>query len=63
MSGRGAIVPVCNKFWAKHENEFKKSGELFYTWQYDIRWAATELRKDGDMKPAEESRKGVWELS
>ena len=42
------------------------------TWNYDIRWAATELRKNGRMKPAhskenpeelvDESPKGIWEI-
>ena len=54
---------MCKHFWDTYEQDLRDSGNLFYTWQYDIRWAATELRKDGDMKPAEESRKGVWELS
>lgn len=45
---------------------------MFYTWNYDIRWAATELRKEGRMKPAyskenpgelvDESPKGIWEI-
>lgn len=62
MGGCGAIVLVCKKFWAKHENELKKSGDLFYTWQYDIRWAATTLRKTGRMIDAKVSPSGVWEI-
>lgn len=33
-----------------------------YTWQYDIRWAATELRKTGFMIEATESPRGIWQL-
>ena len=62
MGGCGKIVPVCKKFWAKHESELKKSGDLFYTWQYDIRWAATTLRKTGRMIDAKVSPSGVWEI-
>ena len=62
LGGRGAIVTVCKEFWAKHENELKKSGDLFYTWQYDIRWAATTLRKAGRMIDANVSPSGVWEI-
>lgn len=62
MGGRGSIVPVCKKFWAKHENDLRKSGDLFYTWQYDIRWAATTLRKAGRMIDAKVSPSGVWEI-
>jgi len=35
----------------------------FFTWQYDIRWAANLLRRSGLMKPAESSPHGLWELS
>ena len=63
IGGEGTIIEVCKNFWNTYEQDLRDSGNLFYTWQYDIRWAATELRKDGDMKAAEESRKGVWELS
>jgi len=38
-------------------------GDLFYTWQYDMRWAATKLRRDGKLKAATRSPKGTWELT
>lgn len=60
--GRGSIVDVCKDFWTKYETDLRGSGDLFYTWQYDIRWAATELRKIKKMKEANESPKGIWEL-
>jgi hypothetical protein len=59
---KGTIIDVCKFIWNKYENELKASGNLFYTWQYDVRWAATELRKTGKMKPANISPQGVWEL-
>lgn len=62
MGGHGAIVDICKRFWCEYENELKKSGDLFYTWQYDIRWAATTLRKTGRMKDANLSPSGVWEI-
>ena len=62
-NGKSAtIVDVCKYIWNKYEDELKASGDLFYTWQYDVRWAATELRKTGKMKPANISPQGVWEL-
>lgn len=61
--GRQAnIVDVCKYIWNNYQNELKNSGDLFYTWQYDIRWAATELRKSKRMKAAEQSPKGIWEI-
>lgn len=62
MCGKGTIVEVCKVFWGRYEEELKESGDLFYTWQYDIRWAATELRRSNILKPAEVSLKGVWIL-
>ena len=62
IGGKGTIVEICKAFWNKYEKELRISGDLFYTWQYDIRWAATELRKSKKMKSAELSEKGVWEL-
>ena len=59
---QGTIIDVCKFIWSKYENELQMSGDLFYTWQYDVRWAATELRKNGKMKPAQISPKGTWEL-
>jgi hypothetical protein len=61
-AGRASIVDVCRFVWKKHEADLKQSGDLFYTWQYDIRWAATELRKQRVLRPFESSPKGIWEL-
>jgi hypothetical protein len=63
MGGQGPIIRICKYIWEHHEQELKQMGDLFYTWQYDIRWAATELRKRGVMKPAHQSPQGIWELN
>lgn len=62
LGGSGTILEVCKSFWLDHENDLRCSGDLFYTWQYDIRWAATSLRKAGIMKDTSISTRGVWEL-
>ncbi|MEA4961095.1 hypothetical protein [Lutispora sp.] len=62
LGGRGTIVEICKAFWERHEKDLRNSGDLFYTWQYDIRWAATKLREDKKLKSKEISPKGVWEL-
>lgn len=62
MGRKGTIIEICKVFWDEYEEKLRESGDLFYTWQYDIRWAATELRKSGKMKAAEFSKKGVWEI-
>ena len=53
---------ICKYVWEHYSTNLENSGDLFYTWQYDIRWAATELRKTGRMKPAEQSPRGIWEI-
>lgn len=40
---RGSIVDPRKCVWRAYEAEIKDSNELFYTWQYDIRWAANRL--------------------
>lgn len=62
MGGKGTIVDVCKMFWKEFEHDIRNSGDLFYTWQYDIRWAATVLRQSNRMKPAEMCERGLWEL-
>lgn len=63
LGGKGTIVETCKRFWDKYEAELRASGDLFYTWQYDIRWAATELRKTDRMIDASSSERGMWELN
>jgi hypothetical protein len=61
--GLARLVEICRNVWDNHEDELRRSGDLFYTWQYDIRWAATNLRHAGVMKAAALSPTGVWELA
>ena len=61
-NGQAGIVEVCKHIWANHENELRQSGDLFFTWQYDVRWAANQLRRNGALRAAEASPRGIWEL-
>lgn len=63
LGGSSTILEICKRVWAEYGDELEHSGDLFYTWQYDIRWAATALRKRGIMKNASASPKGIWELA
>jgi hypothetical protein len=58
----GRIVDICKHVWGQHEADLKASVDLFYTWQYDIRWAANRLRRNKQMKSIQMSPKGLWEL-
>ena len=51
MGGKGSIVDICRHIWENHEAELKASGDLFYTWQYDMRWAGQRLRDDRKLDP------------
>ena len=62
-NGTAKITDVCKFVWKNHKEQLESSGNLFFTWQYDIRWGATELRQIGKMKSTKLSPKGLWELS
>jgi hypothetical protein len=61
--GTATIVEVCRHVWTNHEDDLRSSDDLFYTWQYDIRWAATKLRKKGVVGPPSAAPVGTWVLS
>lgn len=62
-SGSASIVQVAEHIWANHEKELRASGELFFTWQYDMRWACTRLRERKIVQAAEVSKRGEWRLA
>ena len=62
LGGKARVAEICRKVWEKHEGELRVSGDFFFTWQYDIRWAANRLRRKKIMKPVEISPAGLWEL-
>jgi hypothetical protein len=59
----GTLVDVARQIWLEHQLDLQEAGDLFYTWQYDMRWAAERLRKKGIMKRVDASSRGVWELA
>jgi hypothetical protein len=60
--GRASILFVAQHIWQHHEQELRASGDLFFTWQYDMRWAAHNLRKRGLLAAVDDSRRGEWIL-
>lgn len=62
LNRSASLLEVCKWVWANKEIELRSSGDLFFTWQYDIRWAATRLRKKGQLQAADVSPTGIWEL-
>nr|WP_320050203.1 hypothetical protein [uncultured Desulfuromonas sp.] len=62
LGGQGHLIEVAKIIWIHHEHDLRKSGDLFYTWQYDMRWAANKLRASKDILPVKDSPSGVWIL-
>ena len=62
LGGAASVVNACRTVWQRHEKELRGMDDAFFTWQYDIRWAAHRLRRSGVMKPASKSPVGIWEL-
>jgi hypothetical protein len=61
LGGSGTVVEVAEAIWSRHEPDLRSSGDLFYTWQYDMRWAAQALRDTGRARLMR-GRRG-WELT
>lgn len=56
-----ATVPLIAKhIWENHELELRRSGDLFYTWQYAMRWAGQLLQQEGKLTKNGTARR--WEL-
>jgi hypothetical protein len=58
--GAATIIEVAEYVWRCHEQDLRSSGRLFFTWQYDMRWCALELRKAKVLIPADKSPTGTW---
>ena len=37
LGGEGRIVEICEYIWNNYNNDLLSSGDIFYTWQYDLR--------------------------
>jgi hypothetical protein len=63
MPGRtGSLAQVAEHLWTNHETDINASGKLLFTWQYDMRWAANELRRKGIMTAVKDDVRGRWSL-
>jgi hypothetical protein len=63
FGGRASVVQVASYIWEHHEAELRASGNLFYTWQYDMRWAALKLRKARKLIATELTDRGYWQIA
>jgi hypothetical protein len=58
--GEATLVSVAEHIWEHRQTELRAYGEAFYTWQYDMRWAAQYLRDRGVLSGAKQAPRGVW---
>ena len=63
LAGSGTVVEVARAVWQRNEPQLRASGDLFYTWQYDIRWAAQQLRDEGQLAPTNRGATSRWVLA
>jgi hypothetical protein len=57
--GSAKIYEVCKHVWDKNNSKISAGGKMLYTWQYDIRWAANQLRRQNKI---ESLPRGFWSL-
>ena len=63
LGGNAKLIDIAKWIWRNHEADLRASGDLFYKWQYDMRWAALELRKQGRLANPDGAPKGVWMIA
>lgn len=61
LGGTGRVVDVAKHIWDHHEEDLKRAGDLFYTWQYAMRWAGQELQHEGKLSKGGKNR--TWSLT
>ncbi|TQP66871.1 hypothetical protein FLL68_14815 [Vibrio cholerae] len=61
--GSGWPKDVAKYVWESYESDLQSSGDMLYTWQYDLRWAAQQLRNSGVLKPVHRRTDLPWELA
>ena len=57
------MLDVSKAIWEAHQSDLAASGDLFYTWQYDVRWAAQKLRESGVLMKLDGDRRGQWVIA
>jgi len=63
LGGSGKMIDVAKIIWNRYSTDLMEAGDLFFRWQYVLRWAATTLRHDGVLLQADQCERGVWTLA
>ena len=58
--GAASLIQVARDIQHRHEDELRRSGDLYFTWQHDLRRVAASLRDEGRLAPSSD---GVWRLA
>jgi hypothetical protein len=62
LGGSATLSQLNKTVWQRRGSAFVMDDELAYSWQYETKRAAEQLRKEGVVVPANESPRGVWSL-
>lgn len=60
MQSQATVPQIAKHIWDHHEAELRQSGDLFYTWQYAMRWAGQVLQQEGKLTKSGPNR--AWKL-
>jgi hypothetical protein len=63
LGGSASFLDISKHVWEHREQDIRDVENLLYEWQYELRWAAHFLRREGVLRAAKESPRGVWELA
>lgn len=58
--GTARMRDIAKYIWDHHEKELRQSGEFFYVWQYDLRWAGDALVRQRVIRKGPPA--GTWHL-
>lgn len=50
LKGSAYLLDVADHIWTNHADDLSRNRKLLLKWQYEMRWAATSLRRQGLMK-------------
>lgn len=54
--GKASVLEVSQHIWMHHEPDLRAAGDLLYTSQYAMRWAAQALQLEGKLSKAGKNR-------
>lgn len=60
LGGRIHFIEIAKHIWKDHRRELEASGDFFFKWQYEMRWAGNKLAREKKIRKIEKT--GIWEL-